>query len=56
MYDVKANQIKIFSKTSRNYNNLKKLLSTTNERFKLKLDSFFSQIENNFFLSSVIEL
>lgn len=45
--NFKTNQIKIFSKTSSNYNNLKKYLSFTSERTKVRLDSFFSQLVNN---------
>ena len=44
--NFKTNQIKLFSKFSNNFNNLKKYLSFTSERTKDQLESFLSKLEN----------
>ena len=44
--NFKTNQIKLFSKFSNNFKNLKKYLSFTSERTKDQLESFLSKLEN----------
>ena len=44
--NFKTNQMAYFSKTSINYNNLKKFLPYISERNKVKVDSFISQLVN----------